>query len=32
VKVLGLRSEPALISLATFFFVTTLIEPLLLKP
>ncbi|HEV2179087.1 MAG TPA: hypothetical protein VGR59_02145 [Gemmatimonadaceae bacterium] len=31
VKMLGLRAEPALISLATFFFVTTLVEPLLLK-
>lgn len=28
---LGLRAEPALISLATFFFVTTLVEPLLLR-
>ena len=31
VRMLGLRAEPALISLATFFFVTTLVEPLLLK-
>jgi len=31
VRTLGLRAEPALISLATFFFVTTLVEPLLLK-
>jgi hypothetical protein len=28
---LGLRAEPALISLAMFFFVTTLVEPLALK-
>ena len=31
VKALGLRAEPALISLAMFFFVTTLVEPLALK-
>ena len=31
VKALGLASGAALISLATFFFLTTLIEPLLLK-
>jgi|SRR6185437_12589389 hypothetical protein len=31
VKALGLRPEPALIGMATFFFVTTLIEPLLLR-
>ncbi|HEX5179001.1 MAG TPA: hypothetical protein VFW04_06710 [Gemmatimonadaceae bacterium] len=31
VRALGLRAEPALLSLATFFFVTTLVEPLLLK-
>jgi hypothetical protein len=30
-KVLGLPAAPALLSLATFFFVTMLIEPLLLK-
>ena len=30
VSALRLRAEPALISLATFFFVTTLVEPLLL--
>lgn len=30
-SVLRLRAEPALISLATFFFVTTLVEPLLLR-
>jgi hypothetical protein len=32
IKVLGLQSAPALISLVAFFFVTTLFEPLLLKP
>jgi len=31
VRALGLRAEPALISLATFFFVTTLVEPLALR-
>lgn len=31
VRALGLRAEPALLSLATFFFVTTLVEPLLLR-
>ena len=31
VEALGLASGAALISLATFFFLTTLIEPLLLK-
>ena len=31
VKALGLASGAALISLATFFFLTTLVEPLLLK-
>ena len=31
IKLLGLASGAALISLATFFFLTTLIEPLLLK-
>ena len=31
VRALGLRAEPALLSLATFFFMTTLVEPLLLK-
>jgi hypothetical protein len=30
-KILGLPAAPALLSLATFFFVTMLIEPLLLK-
>jgi hypothetical protein len=32
IKVLGLQSAPALISMVSFFFVTTLFEPLLLKP
>ena len=32
IKVLGLQSAPALISMVAFFFVTTLFEPLLLKP
>ena len=32
VKALGLAQAPALLSLAGFFFVTTLVEPLLLKP
>lgn len=31
VKALGLESSPALISLAAFFFVSTLVEPLLLN-
>lgn len=31
VRGLALRIEPALISLATFFFLTTLVEPLLLR-
>ena len=31
VRAFGLRAEPALISLATFFFVTTVVEPLALK-
>lgn len=31
VKTLGLASAPALVSLATFFFLSTLVEPLLLK-
>ncbi|MFI5310498.1 MAG: hypothetical protein ACHQQ3_04660 [Gemmatimonadales bacterium] len=32
VKALGLVMEPALLSLAGFFFVTTLLEPVFLKP
>lgn len=32
VKVLGLELTPALVSLAAFFFVSTLAEPVLLKP
>lgn len=32
VKALGLPMGPALLSLAAFFFVTTLIEPVFLKP
>jgi hypothetical protein len=32
VKVLGLQLTPALVSLAVFFFVSTLAEPVLLKP
>ena len=32
VKALGLVTVPALMSLAGFFFVTTLIEPVFLKP
>ena len=32
VKALGLAQAPALLSLAGFFFVTTLVEPILLKP
>jgi hypothetical protein len=32
VKSLGLPMGPALLSLAAFFFVTTLIEPVFLKP
>ncbi len=32
VKVLGLVQAPALLSLVGFFFVTTLVEPILLKP
>jgi hypothetical protein len=32
VKSLGLPMGPALLSLATFLFVTTLIEPVFLKP
>lgn len=31
VQVLGLASAPALLSLATFFFLSTLVEPLLLN-
>ena len=31
VRGMALRAEPALISLATFFFLTTLVEPLLLR-
>lgn len=31
VKTLGLASAPALLSLATFFFLSTLVEPLLLN-
>ena len=32
VKMMGLAQAPALLSLAGFFFVTTLVEPILLKP
>ena len=32
VKALGLELEPALLSMAGFFFVSTLIEPVFLKP
>ena len=32
VKAMGLAQAPALLSLAGFFFVTTLVEPILLKP
>jgi hypothetical protein len=32
VKALGLSMEPALLSMAGFFFVTTVIEPVFLKP
>ncbi|MCX5766232.1 MAG: hypothetical protein NTZ43_03270 [Gemmatimonadetes bacterium] len=32
VRVLGLTLAPALLSLAGFFFVTTLVEPILLTP
>jgi hypothetical protein len=32
VRALGLSLAPALLSLAGFFFVTTLVEPILLKP
>jgi hypothetical protein len=32
VKALGLSLEPALLSMAGFFFVSTLIEPVFLKP
>jgi hypothetical protein len=32
VKLLGLAMEPALLSLAGFFFVSTVIEPIFLKP
>lgn len=32
VKVLGLASGPALVSLAAFLFITMLVEPLFLKP
>jgi hypothetical protein len=32
VKALGLSMEPALLSMAGFFFVTTMIEPVFLKP
>lgn len=32
VKALGLQLTPALVSLAAFFFVSTLAEPVLLKP
>ena len=31
VKALGLAGEPALVSLAAFFFLSTLVEPLLLN-
>lgn len=31
VKVLGLATAPALVSLAAFFFISTLVEPLLLN-
>lgn len=32
VKAMGLAMEPALLSMAGFFFVTTVIEPVFLKP
>ena len=32
VKALGLSMQPALLSMAGFFFITTLIEPVFLKP
>lgn len=32
VKALGLSMQPAMLSMAGFFFVTTLIEPVFLKP
>jgi len=32
VKALGLSMQPALLSMAGFFFVTTLLEPVFLKP
>jgi hypothetical protein len=32
VKALGLSTQPALLSMAGFFFVSTLIEPVFLKP
>ena len=32
VRAMGLSLAPALLSLAGFFFVTTLVEPILLKP
>ena len=32
VKALGLALQPALLSMAGFFFVSTLIEPVFLKP
>jgi hypothetical protein len=32
VKALGLSMEPTLLSMAAFFFVSTLIEPVFLKP
>ena len=32
VKALGLHMEPALLSMAGFFFVSTVIEPVFLKP
>ncbi len=32
VRAMGLALSPALLSLAGFFFVTTLVEPILLKP
>ena len=31
IKAMGLPSAPALLSLAAFFFLSTLVEPLLLK-
>jgi hypothetical protein len=32
VKALGLSMQPALLSMAGFFFVSTVIEPVFLKP